>query len=271
MGKTTPGRHPSRRRPVPRPTLVVGNWKMRLRTGAAIELARALGQLRVPAGIEVVACPSYPALADVRRALVRSKITLGAQDVSAFGPGAHTGDVAAADLASLGCRYVIIGHSERRSAHGETDELIRRKLIAALAHGLSPVLCVGEQAEDRRLGRQHTVVSHQIERALRSVPPPHRRQELVVAYEPVWAISPGGPATPEDAFIMAQVIHQSLVDHYGERLTDSATRILYGGSVAADNVATFIDGDRIRGVLVGAESVEPRHFQHLVSAIPGGA
>lgn len=240
--------------------LYVANWKMNLDVAAAGRLAAMFARTRIPKGIDVVACPSFPALVPVREQLRRSTVLLGAQDVSMHAPGAHTGDVSADDLRSIGCRYVLVGHSERRREHGETDEDVRRKVLAALAHHLSPIVCIGESQQDRAANRHMFVVMRQLQRVLHNLPPPRQTQELVVAYEPVWAISPGGPASPDDALQMASVIRQALVDAFGERVADGHTRVVYGGSVAPENVRAFVDKESIRGVLVGRESLEEKEF-----------
>ena len=168
---------------------------------------------------------------------------------------------------AIGCRYAIIGHSERRRECHETDHMVQQKMFAAMGHGLSPILCVGESRDERYRNRQFHVVSQQVHRALRNVPPPRHRQELVVAYEPIWAISPGGPASSSDAHEMAHVIHQALVDAYGERIVRTSTRILYGGSVDAGNVREFVDGDVVRGVLVGRDSLNASSFSAILTAL----
>ncbi len=260
-----PARHTER--PATNRLLYIANWKMNLDHASSARLASAYANVDVPDGVDVVVCPSHTALAEVRRLLRNSTVMLGAQDVSMSGPGAHTGDVSANDIRSIGCRYAIVGHSERRREHGETDEDIGRKTLAALAHHLSPIVCVGEAQQDRASHRHVFVVMRQLQQVLRNLPPPRASQEVVVAYEPVWAISPGGPASPEDAREMASVIRQSLVDHYGERLTDRHCRIVYGGSVDPGNVGSFVDGELIHGVLVGRESISAHEFRGVLNGL----
>lgn len=241
------------------PKLVVANWKMGLSVHESTQLAKKLKSSHVlPPDCELVLCPTFSSLSAVAEAKP-SKVGLGSQDVFWERHGAFTGEVSVDDLIELGCRYVILGHSERRRLLGETDEMVRRKVFTVMARGLTPIICVGETAEQRRRGLAHHAVARQLQAALKNVPPPRHGQTVIVAYEPVWAISPGGPATPTDARDMAGVVHQGLVDHFGQRLTERQTRVLYGGSVSAETVADFVDGEHLHGVLVGAQS------QHYVS------
>ncbi len=251
---------------IPR-TFVAGNWKMNLTFPKSIALARALARITVPRSVDVAVCPSYPALAAVHERLRATRFAVGAQDVSWGSPGAFTGEVSAEDLVASGCAYVIIGHSERRRECHETDQMVQQKVFAAMGHGLSVILCVGESMDVRRHHGQYHTVSQQVHRALRNVPPPRHRQELIVAYEPIWAISPGGPAQPSDAHDMAHVITQALVDLYDARVVRSSTKVLYGGSVDAGNVHAFVDGDAVRGVLVGRDSLNATAFNAILKAV----
>jgi triosephosphate isomerase len=140
-------------------------------------------------------------------------------------------------------------------------------MFAAVGHGLSPILCVGESLDERHRHQHHSVVSRQVHQALRNLPPPRHGQEVVVAYEPIWAIGSGEPAEPDEARIMSRVIHQALVDTFGERLTNTATRRLYGGSVTPANVRAFVDGDDIQGVLLGNASQQAGSFLAIVNAL----
>lgn len=250
-----------------RRALVAGNWKMNLLTSEAEALATELSRSRIPRTVDVVVCPTFTAIARVGSLLRSTGISIGAQDVFWRDSGASTGEVSADDLRSLGCRYVIVGHSERRREYQETNLMVNRKLLATLGHGLSPILCVGESAEERQRNIHHMIVAQQIHEALRSVPPPRQGQELAVAYEPIWAISPAGPADPEDAREMARVVHQALVDTYGETHVKTSTRILYGGSVEAENVRSFVDQETIHGVLVGAQSIHADDFRRILRAL----
>lgn len=229
---------------------------MVLADGQAMVLAKTLVRDFKPGSVQLVLCPSFSALSVVAGALAGSPMELGAQDVFWETRGPYTGEVSIEDLRSLGCRYVIVGHSERRHYLAETEAMIHRKVFTVIGHGLSPILCVGETSRQRRQRVHHHVVSQQVQSALKNLPPPRHGQTLVVAYEPVWAVSPGGPAEPSDAQAMASVIHQALVDLFGERIVAAHTRVIYGGSVGAANVRAFVDRELISGVLVGAVSLK---------------
>jgi len=254
--------HHRRHRP-----LVAANWKMALLPNQAVELARSIRRSGfIPKSLDVVVCPSFTAMSGVSDALRRSGIGLGAQDAFWEHRGAFTGEVAVDELAQFGCRFSILGHSERRRLLAETDGMVRRKMLAVLGKGMNPILCVGETAEERRGGRAHAVVTRQVIEALKVAPPPRRGQRIIIAYEPVWAISPGGPAQPSDAREMSEVIRQAIVDRFGSDL-GSQLQILYGGSVDAENVRDFVDGEFIHGVLVGSQSQHAAPFRALLSAL----
>lgn len=248
-----------------KPMLLVANWKMALLTLEAAALARSLAVRRPStASVQIVICPSFTALQAVDRELKNSGIILGAQDVFWKDQGAYTGEVSAQELRSLGCRYVILGHSERRREYNETDHMVNLKVLSSLAHGLSPILCVGESSDERRANIHHSRVSRQVHDGLRNVPPPRLGQELVVAYEPLWAIGTGYATQPHEAITMSQVIHQALIDVYGEEITHATTRVLYGGSVVPHNVTSFIDRGNIHGVLLGKASQQVASFKAIL-------
>jgi triosephosphate isomerase len=238
---------------------VVGNWKMRLSLAESGALADALAAA-VQAGEGVVAvCPSFPCLATVAASLRGSVVALGAQDVSADERGAFTGEVAASVLVELGCRFVIVGHSERRTRHGESDELVGRKVAAVLRCGLTPVVCVGETAAERRQGQSTAVVTRQ----LRPVVAAAAGREFIVAYEPVWAISPQPAASGEEATAMLPAVRQAVA-------AASSVPVIYGGSVSPANVNSFVGPGRFAGVLVGAESVRATEFSAIAVAARQG-
>ena len=232
--------------------LVAGNWKMNgLRADGA---ARAEAVARfVRAGsvgsCEVLLCPPATLLAPVAAALAGSGAALGGQDCAVSQGGAHTGDIAAAMLADLGCRYVIVGHSERRAGHGETDPVVRSKAEAALAAGLTPILCVGETAAERAAGKTIATVRGQAEGSA----PAGAEARIVVAYEPVWAIGTGRTPTPGD---VAEV-HAAL-----RRLLPRA-RLLYGGSVTPDNAGVLLGVAHVQGALVGGASLDAVAFERI--------
>jgi len=239
---------PSRRK------LVVGNWKMNGSVAANAALLDALKAASL-GGAEVSVCVPAPYLRDVATALAKSAIAWGGQDCSPHASGAYTGEVSAAMLAELGCRHVIVGHSERRAMHGESDELVAAKAAAALANGLVPIVCVGETLAERDAGTTERVVARQLGAVIELLGA--RIDEAVVAYEPVWAIGTGKTATPAEA----QAVHAFLRALLVERGTSAgAIRILYGGSVKADNAAQLFAEPDIDGGLIGGASLKAADF-----------
>jgi len=249
-----------------RTPLMAGNWKMHLNHLEAIALVQKLAFSLTPKDLDAVECVVLPPFVDLRsvQTLVdgdRLDIRYGAQDLSPHDSGAHTGDVSGAMLAKLGCTYVVVGHSERRQSHGETDEVVNRKVTAALRHGLTPILCVGEGEGVRELNGQidHTV--DQVCAALAGVPAEQARS-VVVAYEPVWAIGTGKVATPENAQEVCGEVRLSLERLYSRELADQA-RVLYGGSVKAANVAALMEQPDVDGALVGGASLDADEFARI--------
>lgn len=249
--------------------LIVANWKMQLGVGESHErLADLKLRLKTVRGrYQPVVCPTFMALADAKRLLRGSTIKLGAQDVFWDDQGAYTGEISPLSIREVGAEYVIIGHSERRHVIGETDEVIARKVISALGHGLTPILCVGETAHERNEGRHETVIRQQLHRALRSSPPPAGQGRLYIAYEPVWAIGTGEPASVNEALTMLEVIRQTLIDRYSLAQVEQGIRMLYGGSVDADNVDRYVGSTTYHGALVGGASLDPAHFTTLIKKI----
>ena len=237
--------------------LIIANWKMQLTTKQAVKLAKQIGAIKTAA--DLVLCPSFTALQPVAD-LGRQNYSLGAQDVFWEGSGAYTGEVSPLDLKELGCRYVIIGHSERRQFLGETDEMVRRKVKAALAAGLTPVICVGESEEERQRGEEKKVVERQLRAALS--PSSLNKRQLVVAYEPVWAIGSG--RTPQPAEI--QVMHR-LIAALLKELGAVKPRVIYGGSVSADNILDFLSLPEVAGALIGGASSDFKKFKALLKTL----
>lgn len=234
-------------------SLIVANWKMELTLVQARSLARRIRSASRRVHGSLVLCPSFTAIADVVGVLRGSGIAVGGQNIGALERGQLTGEVSARDLAALGARYVILGHSDRRRL-GETDALIAQKVPLALRFHLTPVVCIGETLQERRRG----TTDHVLRRQLRAVLGNLRRAQrtaVIVAYEPVWAISPGGPIAPAQAFSAARVIRRWLAS--------ATTRILYGGSVSPRNVRQFVDGQHFSGALVGKASLQPRTLLSL--------
>jgi triosephosphate isomerase len=250
-----------------RTRLVAGNWKMNGSLASNQALLEAILPALAPLkGADFAVCVPFPYLAQVREALRGSNVALGAQDVCPFENGAYTGAVSAAMLADLGCRYVIVGHSERRSVFGESDEEVARKYAAALKHGLIPLLCVGETLAERESGATESVVARQLDAVAR-----HCGEEAlgrgVIAYEPVWAIGTGRTATPQQAQAVHAFIRQRVAAAdrgRAERLT-----VLYGGSVKAANAGQLFAMPDVDGGLIGGASLVAAEFVAICRAALG--
>ena len=245
--------------------LMAGNWKMNLNHLEAIALVQKLAFSLSDADLDLVECAVLPPFVDLRsvQTLVdgdRLRISYGAQDLSPHDAGAHTGDISGAMLAKLGCSYVVVGHSERRTDHAEGDDLVRDKVLAAGRHGLAPILCVGEGLEVRQAGGHVEHCLGQLRAALRDVPV---TSSLVVAYEPVWAIGTGEVATAEDAQEVCAALRTELAELAGGDLADSI-RVLYGGSVKSGNVAALMTQPDVDGALVGGASIDAEEFARIV-------
>ncbi|MBI2524536.1 MAG: triose-phosphate isomerase [Candidatus Rokubacteria bacterium] len=255
-----------------RTPMVVANWKMHGRLGQARELAQAVRDgLKRPRGVEVARCPPFTALGAVAEILTGSALLLGAQNCHWEDSGAFTGEVSPAMLADLGCRLVIIGHSERRHVFRETEEEISRKVAAVLRHRLQPVLCVGETAEERRQGLTFTVVEGQLRAGLAGLAAEDLAR-CTVAYEPVWAIGTGLNATPGQAAEVHGYLRGLLSELASKEIAQSV-RILYGGSVKPDNVGPLSQEPEIDGALVGGASLQAASFITIAkkSAAKSGA
>jgi triosephosphate isomerase len=242
--------------------IVAANWKMHKTVREAETFVAAfLPRVAGVRDVEIVLAPPFTALAAVAAKLAGSAVALAAQNVNAEKQGAFTGEIAPGMLAELGCRYGIVGHSERRALYGESDAVVAKKAAALLDHGLRPIVCVGETLEQREQGRTGAVVGAQLEGSLAAVPR-ERAGEIVVAYEPVWAIGTGRTATPE----LAQEVHATIRARLRERFgaTGDAIRIQYGGSVKPDNAASLLSQPDIDGALVGGASLEPESFARIV-------
>jgi len=247
-----------------RKPLVAGNWKMYGTRAENAALVRGLLDLLQPgARAEVLVCPPFVYLWETGRLLKDSEVALGAQSVCAESLGAFTGEVSGAMLRDVGCRYVLVGHSERRQLYGESDSLVARKFMAAQAQGLVPVLCVGETLEEREGGRTTEVVARQLEAVL-SVSGVGALASAVIAYEPVWAIGTGRTASPEQA----QEVHAMIRGKVAalDATIASSVRILYGGSVKASNARELFAMADIDGGLVGGASLKAEEFAQICAA-----
>ena len=246
--------------------IVAGNWKMNTTVGEAVTLASALREpLDAIEGVEKVVCPPFVSLLVVKNALGGTSTAIGAQNMHFEERGAYTGEVSPPMLADL-CTYVILGHSERRQHSWETDEVVNRKVRAAIEAGLRPILCVGEGLEEREEGYAESVVTAQLRGALRRV---DSIETLAVAYEPIWAIGTGLAATGEAAEAIMVAIRGALSELYGEAAAGE-TPLLYGGSVTPDNAAEFAGQPNINGALVGGASLDAGRFAEIARQFAGG-
>jgi len=246
--------------------LIAGNWKMNKTTGESIELAQKLVEsLKDVNDRDILICPPFTALYSVYQVIKGTNIKLGAQDVFYENSGAFTGEISPIMLKDVGCEYVIIGHSERRHIIGETDELINKKIKAAINNGLKTILCVGELLEEREAGKTLEVVKTQIEKGLNGVSK-EEMKNIVIAYEPVWAIGTGKTAKPEDAQEVHAYIRELLSKLYSKEIADE-TIIQYGGSVKASNIDSLMAMPDIDGALVGGASLIAEEFTRIVKFI----
>jgi triosephosphate isomerase len=246
-----------------RTPLVLGNWKMHGTIAEARALAGGVRDgLKRPRGVDVGVCPPFTALAAVAETLAGSSVRLGAQNCHYEASGAHTGEISPPMLVDLGCRLVLLGHSERRKEMGETDEQINKKMHAALAHALTPVLCVGETAEERRQGLTFTTVEGQLRAGLAGLGP-ELITRCLLAYEPVWAIGTGVNATPAQASEVHGYL-RGLLSELASKEIAQTVRILYGGSVKADNADALLAEADIDGGLIGGASLKAAEFIAIV-------
>lgn len=246
-----------------RTPLVAANWKMhKTQAEARAFVAAVAPKIREVRGREVLVCPPFTALAAFNDARKDTNLRLGAQNLYFETKGAFTGEISIDMLKDVGCEYVIIGHSERRWVFGEPDDLINRKVLAALAGGLLPILCVGEKLDDREKKLTEQVILQQMEKGVAGLAP-EAFAKLVVAYEPVWAIGTGRNATTKDAKDAIALIREWVHSRHGTAASEQL-RILYGGSVKPDNFATYMEQEGIDGGLIGGASLEPDSFVKLV-------
>jgi triosephosphate isomerase len=246
-----------KRRPI-----IAANWKMHKTTPEAKSfMAEFLPKVANLQDVDVLICPPFTLISTVDHARDGSRILLGAQNMYFEEKGAFTGEVSAAMLKDLQCEFVILGHSERRWVFGETDELINKKVLAAFENDLIPVLCVGERLEDREKNQTDQVILNQLENGLKGVSE-QLLANIVIAYEPVWAIGTGKNATTKDAKDAIALIREFIHSRFGANVA-SKVRILYGGSVKPENIKTYMEQEGIDGALVGGASLQPDSFASL--------
>ena len=248
---------------VPRKPLMAGNWKMNLNHIEAIALTQKLAFALNGDDFDAVDVAILPPFTDIRsvESLVHGdglRLQYGSQDISAFDSGAYTGEVSGAMLAKLGCSYAVMGHSERRQYHAESDSLVNAKAKAAIRHGIVPIVCVGEPLEVRQAGEHVAYTLAQVSGSLADLSP-EQVGALVIAYEPVWAIGTGEVATPEDAQEVCAAIRAWVAEHLGEAAGEKV-RVLYGGSVKANNIASIMVKPDVDGALIGGASLDADEF-----------
>ncbi|MEV6910198.1 triose-phosphate isomerase [Amycolatopsis sp. NPDC051071] len=256
-----------------RKPLIAGNWKMNQNHLEAIALVQKIA-FALPekyyAKVDVAVLPPFTDIRSVQTLTDGDKLSLtyGAQDLSPHDSGAYTGDVSGVMLAKLGCSFVTVGHSERREYHAESDELVNKKVKAALKHGITPILCVGEKLEVREAGEHIAHTTNQLVEGLKGLKN-EQVKDVVVAYEPVWAIGTGKVATPQDAEEVCGAIRATLAEKYGAEVA-SSVRVLYGGSAKANNISDLVACENIDGALVGGASLDGDEFTKLCALAAGG-
>ncbi len=247
-----------------RKRIIAGNWKMNTTVEEAVELAQAIKDTYDNHDVDVVLCPPFTSLYAVHNVINGTPIGLGAQDMYWENYGAFTGQVCAGMLQSVGCQYVIIGHSERRQYFNETDETVNKKVKKALESGLIPIVCVGELLEERESGDTDKVVTKQVRGAFQDLSK-EDAGKIVIAYEPVWAIGTGKVATPEQAQQVHKMIRDLMAELYDQALAD-ATRIQYGGSMKPDNAKELLGQPDIDGGLIGGAALKADSFLGIINA-----
>ncbi|NQU22827.1 MAG: triose-phosphate isomerase [Candidatus Nealsonbacteria bacterium] len=243
---------------------IAGNWKMNLDRASAVALAEGLVKKAAGTdGVDIAICPPSLYLDAVAAAVAGSNVALGAQDMYHEPKGAFTGEISGAMLCDIGCKYVILGHSERRHVLGETDEDINKKVLAALEVGLLPIVCVGELLSDRKSGTTMEVIRRQFEGSLAGISA-EQMQQITIAYEPVWAIGTGEVATPQQAEEVHLDLRKIMVQRYNDEVAE-VVRIQYGGSVKPDNAAELIGQPNIDGALVGGAALKVDSFIGIIA------
>jgi triosephosphate isomerase len=246
-----------------RTPIIAGNWKMNKTEKEAFQLASELKErLNGIKGVKVIICPSFTSLSAVKKGIKNSLISLGAQNMHWEEKGAYTGEVSPPMLLTAGCKYVTIGHSERRHIFFETDDWINAKVKSALKFNLSPIICIGEKLEQREANKTEQVIEIQVEGAFRELTA-SEAEKTFIAYEPVWAIGTGKTATPEQANQVHQFIRKLLSSRYGKECAEKIN-ILYGGSVKPENSADLLSMADIDGALVGGASLDADSFEKIV-------
>lgn len=246
-----------------RKPIIAGNWKMHNTIEEGIKLVREIKNVANNTDVEVVVCVPFTSLKEIKKELDGSKVKLGAQNMHWEEKGAFTGEISPVMLKEIGIDYVIIGHSERRQYFNETDETVNKKVISALKHGIKPIICVGETLEQREKNIEKDVVSKQVIKALENVSA-EDMLNIVIAYEPIWAIGTGRTASSKDANDMIFFIRETIKDKYGVDISEEV-RIQYGGSVKPHNITELMNEPDIDGALVGGASLKAEDFINIVN------
>lgn len=247
-----------------RKSIVAGNWKMNKTLEEGVALAKEINDKVTTNDVTVIVCPPFIHLTEVKKVLSDDKVGLSAQNCADHESGAYTGEISAAMVKSTGAQYVIIGHSERRSYYGDTNEILKTKVELALKNELTPIFCCGEVLEEREAGNHFDVVKNQVKEALFSLTADEMKK-VIVAYEPVWAIGTGKTATPDQAQEMHKVIRDYLGEKYGTALADEIS-ILYGGSCKPSNAKELFDNPDVDGGLIGGASLKADDFMGIINA-----
>ena len=248
--------------------IIIANWKMQLDVTTAVKQAKLLKKLilekRIKKETKIVVCPDFLSLNEVAQVFKDTRIVLGAQDGFYEAQGPYTGEISMKELADLSCQYVILGHSERR-VRGETDEEVNKKVISALEYNLIPIICVGETFQERREGLKDHIIMHQVYQSLKGVVL-NKKQNIIIAYEPVWVIGSGQVIDPQEATHTSLVIKQSVLDILEEKGYNKV-KVIYGGSVQVENVQKFTNLQNIQGALVGGASLKAAEFIELIKEV----
>ena len=244
--------------------LIVANWKMNKTNQESLELINEINNgVRQPSNVDVVICPPYTSLVTAAEVLQNSSISLGSQNMSHEISGAYTGEISA-DMISPYCKYVILGHSERRMIYGETNAIVNMKILKAIDNELIPIICIGENLDQRNEGKLDLILQEMLQSSLMGV---KNFENLVIAYEPLWAIGTGISASPEQANDACSKIRKLLMEYFNKTNEDITTPILYGGSVNKENIKDFLEQDCIDGALIGSASLNSEQFLSIIQTI----
>ncbi len=247
-------------------TYLIANWKMQLLNSEAKNLASEVVNTKKNENTEIVLCPSAISIAPLSEILKNSAVKLGAQNLWPEQKGSFTGEISPTQLKELNVEYVILGHSERRKNNAETDEQIHAKVKSALANNLTPIVCVGETFEERQEGQTDLVIINQVTKALQGIKL-DEGQKIFIAYEPVWVIGSGQAVDPKEAQNIVRLIRKTMLDLLPQNMVENNLKVLYGGSVDADNILNFIKPNLIDGVLIGGASLSLEKFKPIINSL----